>query len=114
MASDKGLAAEIEAVLLERLTACTSNGVPIISGIPEAAAEIAVQQKLAFEEGARWMREKAIEECEGQRNLDHGEWGAGYDSACERCAEKIEGLPLHPEGEQPTPTTEDKGREDRA
>lgn len=58
MASDKSLAARIEAVLQQRLRLVIATNGSIhtaagIGGIPEAAAEIAALQSRAFEDGAR-------------------------------------------------------------
>ncbi|UYW34426.1 hypothetical protein [Methylorubrum extorquens] len=110
----KSLAAEIEARLIEQLTVWTTNGVPIISGIPAAAAKIAALQSRAFEDGARWMRERAKIAC-----LDYGEAcldrsikllhehdlprtgdAIGWADAATGCARLVEALPLQPEGER--------------
>ena len=65
MAPAKSLAAEIEAVLGRRLhvslTPAAGGPSAKIVGIPEAASEIAALQSRAFEDGARWMRERAFD-----------------------------------------------------
>lgn len=98
MASDKSLAAEIEAVLMARLDACTSNGVPLILGISEAATEIAALQSRAFEDGAQWMRLKAasIAATPSLGNVPTAQQADGRKSA----AAAILAIPLQPKGER--------------
>ncbi|WP_193316349.1 hypothetical protein, partial [Methylorubrum populi] len=102
-------------------------------GIPEAAVEIAALQIRAFEDGARWMRERAAEAAKhrysplelerftvnGQqvRNQHGCDVFMTQKEADRHVSERVAvilTLPLQPEEDQPTPTTEDKGREDRA
>lgn len=55
----KSLAAEIEAVMRKHIVNIRTGAQ---TGIPEAAAEIAARvQSRAFEDGARWMRERAFD-----------------------------------------------------
>lgn len=58
MASDKSLAAEIEAVL-RKFAHVGPDGQ--VMGLQEASKVLAALQSRAFEDGARWMRERAFD-----------------------------------------------------
>ncbi|ACK82507.1 hypothetical protein [Methylorubrum extorquens] len=112
----KSLAAEIEAVMRKHIK-CDATGLApavasvFLQGIPEAAAEIAALQGRTFEDGARWMRERAKQACETEREVSrnmaavYSDGGRLYDELCGQAdalgaiAATIAALPLQPEGE---------------
>lgn len=67
------------------------------AGVKAAAAEIAALQSRAFEDGARWMRERAADRVKDRAYLmEHGE----EQAAVLRAASDLAALPLQPEGER--------------
>lgn len=98
MAPDKSLVAEIEAVkaiLLKHVKPWEIEGAPCVTGIPEAAAEIAALQSRAFEDGARRMQERAHAVAEASAPDCDGEI-----YIARKIADEIAALPLQPEGER--------------
>jgi len=79
--SDRGAAEAVEGIRLAR----------------ELLAEIAALQSRAFEDGARWMREKAADRIKDRAYLmEHGE----EQAAVLRAVSDLSALPLQPEGER--------------
>ncbi|MCP1545368.1 hypothetical protein [Methylorubrum extorquens] len=111
MASDKSLAAEIEAVL--RANTCELGQADeadrfLIVDVKKAAAEIAALQSRAFEDGARWMRERAYNAVIDVRHAAacnfspefSGAQGEARTNSLATAAKAVLALPLQPEGER--------------
>ncbi|UGB26404.1 hypothetical protein LPC10_01950 [Methylorubrum sp. B1-46] len=108
----KSLAAEIEAVtcsltcaeqyLIEADFGAAAAAVREASRLLEAqAAEIAALQSRAFEDGARWMRERAIAAID-MHDRERREWvnGSLWHILTGETSKRVAALPLQPEGER--------------
>lgn len=106
----KSLAAEIGAILrkhrAQRLI--TGSEEKMEDAIPQIAAEIATLQSRAFEDGARWMRERAYSAVIDVRHAAacnfspefSGVQGEARTNSLATAAKAIQALPLQPEGER--------------
>lgn len=103
MAPDKSLAAEIEAALREDVR--SRNGMTDFVEIPAAArviaSRIAALQSRAFEDGARWMRERAIAAID-MHDRERREWvnGSLWHILTGETSKRVAALPLQPERER--------------
>lgn len=99
MASEKSLAAEIEAVMRDEIIPRWMGPNSFVEGYEEAAqkitARIAALQSRAFEDGARWMRERAVSVAEDSKTCSAGEIYIAH-----QISDGIAALPLQPEGER--------------